>query len=442
MNQLRHYQIDLLNRTKQAYRDGFKKPCIVAPCGSGKSVMVAEMARLTTLKKNRVLFIVHRKELCEQITETFTWWGVNMDLCKIAMVQTVTNHLDRELKPNLIITDENHHAKAASYRRIYDYWPDVMCVGVTATPIRLNGGGLGEINDTLIMGPSVGELIEWGNLSPFKYYAPQIVDTSKLKVSRGEYVQADVEEMFAKNTIWGDVIQHYRKLSNGKAICYCSSIKQSQEMASEFCRAGIPAKHIDAKTPPVERKQTINQFRRGIIKILCNVDLISEGFDVPDCDAAILLRPTQSLGLFIQQSMRCMRFQPGKTAVIIDHVGNVNRFGTPDVNREWSLEPKKKKSDIQNLVEIKQCPECFRVVEPDVKECPHCGFLFQKKEAKDADIVKEVELIEIDHMESFTVDYRKPSDCKNMAELYQLAENLGYKRGWSYFQGKALGFIK
>lgn len=440
MNQLRQYQIDLLNRTKQAYRDGFKKPCIVAPCGAGKSVMVAEMAKCATNKNNRVLFIVHRKELCEQIEETFKWWGVNMDLCKIAMVQTVTRHLELEEKPDLIITDENHHAKAASYRRIYDYWPDVMCVGVTATPIRLNGGGLGEINDTLIIGPSVGDLIEWGNLSPFKYYAPQIVDTSKLKVIRGEYVQADVEEMFAKNTIWGDVIEHYRKLSGGKAICYCSSIKQSQEMASEFCKTGIPAKHIDAKTPPIERKQTINQFRKGIIKILCNVDLISEGFDVPDCDAAILLRPTQSLGLFIQQSMRCMRYQPGKTAVIIDHVGNVNRFGTPDVNREWSLEPKKK-SNICGDVAIKQCPDCFRVVPAATAQCPHCDFIF-RGEVKEVDVVKEVELIEIDHMESFTVDYRKPSDCKNMAELYQLAGNLGYKRGWAFFQGKALGLIK
>lgn len=442
MKQLRPYQNDLLNATRSAFRSGYKRPCIVLGCGGGKSIIASEMAKCVTDKGNRVLFIVHRKELCEQIEETFTWWGVNMDLCKIAMVQTVTRHLENEHKPDLIITDENHHCLAKSYKQIYERWPDVMCVGVTATPIRLNGGGLGDINDTLIIGPSVGELIEWGNLSPFKYYAPQIVDTSKLKVSRGEYVQADVEEMFAKNTIWGDVIQHYRKLSGGKAICYCSSIKQSREMASEFCRAGIPAKHIDAKTPKITRKETINQFRRGIVKILCNVDLISEGFDVPDCDVAILLRPTQSLGLFIQQSMRCMRFQPGKIAVIIDHVGNVNRFGTPDVNREWSLEAKKKKSNIQNLVEIKQCPECFRVVEPDVKECPHCGFLFQRKEVKEVDIVKEVELIEIDHMENFTVDYRKPSDCKNMAELYQLAENLGHKRGWGYFQGKALGFIK
>lgn len=362
-----------------------------------------------------------------------------MELCHIAMVQTITRRLDTEPEPKLIITDENHHCKAASYRRIYDYWPEVACVGVTATPIRLNGGGLGDINDTLIIGPTVGELIQWGNLAPFRYFAPQIVDPSKLRVSRGEYVQSDIDDMFEKKAIWGDVIKHYRKLSNGKAICYCSSIKQSQEMAIEFCRAGIPAKHIDAKTPKITRAETINQFRRGIVKILCNVDLISEGFDVPDCDTAILLRPTQSLGLFIQQSMRCMRYQPGKTSVIIDHVGNVNKFGTPDVVREWTLEPKKNQGI--GDAPIMQCPECFRVIKIGNRYCPNCGAEL-RGEGKEIDVIKDAELIEIEPMESFTVDYRKPSDCKNMAELYQLAENLGYKRGWAWYQGKANGLIR
>lgn len=438
---LRPYQNKLLDQTRQAYRKGFRRPCIVAPCGAGKSIIVAEMARSATEKGNRILFIVHRKELCEQIEETFKWWGVNMDLCKIAMVQTVTRHLDKEDKPDLIITDENHHCKAKSYRRIYDKWPDVLGVGVTATPVRLDGGGLGEVNDELIIGPSVSELIEWGNLSPFKYYAPKIVDTSKLKVRAGEYVKADIEEMFNKKMIWGDVIKHYKKLSNGKAICYCSSVNQSKEMALEFCKAGIPAKHIDAKTHKINRKEAINQFRKGIIKILCNVDLISEGFDVPDCDTAILLRPTKSLGLFIQQSMRCMRWQENKTAIIIDHVGNVNRFGTPDVNHEWSLVPKKKNLNIGDVA-IKECMECYRVVPSATKECPHCGFIFRSEEAKDPIIDKNAELIEIEGMGGFTVDYRKPSDCKNMKELYNLADNLGYKRGWAWHKGKALGLIR
>lgn len=330
---LRDYQNELLDKTRAAYREGYHAPCIVAPCGAGKSVITAEMAKCATEKGNRVLFLVHRQELCEQIFNTFVKWGVNMHLCQIGMVQTICRRLSKIAKPSLIITDENHHSLAGSYRKIYDYWPDVQRVGVTATPIRLNGGGLGDVNDVLILGPSVKQLISWGNLSPFKYYAPRVIDTSKLRIKHGDYVQADIEEAFNKNAVYGDVIAHYQKLSDGlQAICYCASIEQSKKMAFEFSKAGINARHLDGDTPKEVRNSVVQQFREGIVKILCNVDLISEGFDVPDCNTAILLRPTQSLSLYIQQAMRCMRYKPGKTAIIIDHVGNVNRFGMPDVD--------------------------------------------------------------------------------------------------------------
>ena len=182
--QLRPYQTNLINNVRQAYLQGFKSPCIVSPCGSGKSILIADIAKQTTLKKNRVLFIVHRQELTNQISDTLSWWGVDMDYIQIGMVQTITRRLDNTLEPKLIITDENHHSLAKS-RRIYDYFPNAKLIGFTATPVRLNGGGLGDINDKLIIGPTVRELIEWGNLAPFKYYAPEIIDTSKLKIKRG-----------------------------------------------------------------------------------------------------------------------------------------------------------------------------------------------------------------------------------------------------------------
>lgn len=442
MKQLRLYQINLINNVRQAYLQGYKSPCIVSPCGSGKSVMVAEIAKKTAAKKNRVLFLIHRKELSEQIADTFKWWGVDMDYVEVGMVQTVVRRLEKTIKPNLIITDENHHSLASSYRKIYDYFPNARLVGFTATPIRLNGGGLGDVNDKLIIGPTVTELIEWGNLAPFKYYAPEIIDTSKLKIKRGEYVQSDIEDLFQNKAIWGDVVKHYKKLSDGKqAICYCSSIKQSKRMAEEFNQAGIVAKHIDGETPKAEREAAIEYFRQGKIMILCNVDLISEGFDVPDCNTAILLRPTQSLSLYIQQSMRPMRYKEGKTAIIIDHVGNVGRFGTPDIDREWSLEPKKgSNSTVKEENPVKQCMECFYTVLRTATICPECGYEFGREE-KEVEQV-ESELVEINSFSGFTTDYRKPEDCKNMAELYQLAKNKNYKPGWAYHQGKLMGFIK
>lgn len=439
---LRPYQSKLLDECRAAYREGYKAPCIVSPCGSGKSVIMAEMARSATMKGNRVLFLVHRQELCQQIFATFVKWGVDMQLCKIMMVQTAGRRLEKLSKPNLIITDENHHSKAGSYRKIYDYWPDVPRVGVTATPIRLNGSGLGDVNDKLIIGPSVKELIAWGNLSPFKYYAPAVVDTSKLQIKRGEFIQADIEEIFNDKAIYGDVIEHYNKLSAGKqAICYCATITQSKKMAFEFSKAGIPARHLDGDTPKAVRARLVEDFRQGAVRILCNVDLISEGFDVPDCHTAILLRPTQSLALYIQQSMRCMRYQPNKTAVIIDHVGNVSRFGPPDMDRVWCLEAKKKrkKTTAEEGFNIKQCPNCFYVYDKAKTACPNCGYQVQREE-RELEVIQNAQLVEVES-KPMVLDYREPSDCRTLQELQELAKNRGYKSGWAWYQAKRLGIL-
>lgn len=437
--ELRQYQKDLLNRTRQAYLQGYKSPCIVAPCGSGKTVIMSEMAKKAAEKGNRTLFLVHRKELKEQTLNTLEWWGADLDYIEVGMVQTIFRRLEKTIPPNLIITDENHHSLAKSYRKIYNYFPKAKLVGFTATPVRLNGGGLGEINDVLIQGPTVNQLVEWGNLASFKYYAPEIVDTSKLKIRRGEYVASDIDQLFQNKAIWGDVIKHYKKLSDGKqAICYCSSIRQSKEMAEQFNQAGIKARHIDGDTPKAEREAVIEYFRQGEIMVLCNVDLISEGFDVPDCTTAILLRPTQSLGLYIQQAMRPMRYKPGKTAIIIDHVGNVGRFGTPDVEREWKLDPRKEANRVKEIEPVKQCPECFYTVKRNTTVCPECSYEFRQEE-KEVEHV-DSELVEVGSF-SFTTNYKKPEDCKNMKELYQLAKSRGYKPGWAYYQGKLRGFI-
>lgn len=439
---LRPYQNDLIERARISFNEGKRAPCIVSPCGSGKSIIAAELARCATIKGNRVLFIVHRRELCEQIEETFKNWGVDMSLCTVGMVQTVCRRLDSTQNPSVIIVDECHHVLANSYRKIIEYFPNAFLVGFTATPVRLNGGGLGEVHSNLIVGLSVKELIAMGNLSTFRYYAPRIIDTSKLRIKNGDFKQSDIEEYIALNAkiVYGNMISHYKKLSDGKqAICYCSSIAQSKRAAEEFCNAGIVAKHLDGDTPKAERKAIIEQFRNGEVMILCNVDLISEGFDVPDCNTAILLRPTQSLSLYIQQSMRCMRYKEGKEAVIIDHVGNVNRFGLPDEDRIWRLDAEKRTKPRMDEVSIRQCAECFCVMRAEEECCPMCGWKPEKKEIKET-VCIDTDLVEVEST-GFVLDYRKPEDCKNMKELHDLAKNLGYKKGWAYYQGKRLGLI-
>lgn len=445
---LRQYQTDLEEGVRQAYREGYKSPCIVLPCGGGKSVIIADIAKKATAKGNRVLFLVHRRELCEQIENTFAWWGVNMKLCDIMMVQTAARRLAKLPEPKLIITDENHHCLANTYRKIYDHFSNSKKVGVTATPIRLNGDGLGDVNDKLVIGVSAKWLIENHCLAPYDYYAPSLVDLTGAKISKGEFETASVEKLLLKKAVYGNVIEYYRKLADGKqAICYCTSIRHSTEMALMFNEAGIKAAHIDGTTPKTERDDIVHRFKNGEITILCNVDLISEGFDVPDCECAILLRPTQSLTLYIQQAMRCMRYRKDKRAVIIDHVGNYARHGLPDDDREWTLAKKDKskkeeeKSDPKKSVT--QCPSCFLTFHTKdengntVSVCPYCGAEMPVEERKPLE-EKEAELVKI---ESFRIDYADPSSCKTYKELREYAKRHGYKPGWAYYQAKKRGLL-
>lgn len=445
---LRPYQVDLENRVRQAYREGCRSPCIVLPCGGGKSVIIADIAKQTTAKGNRVLFLVHRRELCDQIRSTFTWWGVNMRLCDIMMVQTAARRLSKLPRPQLIITDENHHCLANTYRKIYEYFPECRRVGVTATPVRLNGDGLGDVNDRLIIGVSAKWLIENHCLAPYDYYAPSLVDLSEVKMNRGEFETSSVEKLMLKKAVFGNVIEYYKKLAGGRqAICYCTSIRHSIETAAAFRAAGIEAEHIDGGTPRAERDEIVRKFKEGALDILCNVDLISEGFDVPDCECAILLRPTQSLTLYIQQAMRCMRYRPDKRAVIIDHVGNYARHGLPDDDREWTLAKKdrSKKAEKSEAAEnaVTQCPECFLTFHTRdesgevVKLCPYCGAELPVKERKE---IKQEEAV-LEKIEGFRIDYSDPDSCKSYKELLLYAKKHGYKPGWAYYQAKKRGLL-
>lgn len=397
---------------------------------------------MTAENKKHILFLVHRKELIDQIKETFGFVGVDLSQVTFGMVQTIVRRLDRMEKPDLIITDENHHGLANSYRKIYEYFGDVKRLGFTATPIRLNGSGLGDVNDVLIEEVDAEWLIENGYLSPYKYYAPKLIHTENLKLnSMKEFSNSSIDKEM-KNMIYGDVIKHYKNLADGQqAITYCHNVEASKRTAEAFQAAGIPTAHIDGKTPKNERSDIIQAFREREIQVLCNVDLIGEGFDVPDCSTVIMLRPTQSLSLFIQQAMRGMRYRPGKTSIIIDHVDNVSKHGLPDMKRKWSLKGKKKQSQ-ENETSVRQCEQCFAAYDPkEHDKCPLCGYKPEVKEqASEMDVDETTELKEIDK-QSFTLDFRKPEDCSSMKELSELAKSRGYKPGWAYFQAKRLNIL-
>jgi superfamily II DNA or RNA helicase len=420
---------------------------LVSPAGSGKSVVIADIAKKVTEKGGRVLFMVHRQELVNQIRESFAANEVNLARCTIMTVGKVKNRLDELPTPTLIITDETHHSLAKTYQTIYDYYSDTPRLGFSATPWRLNGKGLGNVYDSMVEGPTVEWLIKNNYLAPYDYYSVNLIDESKLsKSSTGDYTNKSIDEAVG-HTIYGDVIKTYlEKAKDQQTIVYAHSIDFSKQVAQQFNQAGIIAKHCDSKTPKSERDKIMSDFKAGKIKILCNVDLISEGFNVPDCSCVIMLRPTESLVLFVQQAMRCMRYKSDKRATIIDHVANYTRFGLPDTDRQWTLDDreKKQKSNTDITSPIKTCTNCFAVISGTSRVCPLCGHEIEIA-ATEIEVDQSAEIQKIENNFRLQTNYivtKKVSELNSYAELKTYAKAKNYKNGWIYFQAKNKGLIK
>lgn len=417
---LRPYQQEIVNNIKKVLKT-YKSPVIVLPCGGGKSVICAEIAKQATEKGLKILFLVHRIELVDQIKETFKNHNVNMNLCDVKMVQS-SKTLVRIY--DLIITDESHHSTCRTYQNIYRKFPNALRVNVTATPCRTDGRGLGETCDYLLETVSTRWLIDNKYLAPFEYYTPKVIDVINIQKRAGEYI--DQTFLFDKPKIYGDVFKYYKV--GKKAICYCASIKHSQKMSEEFNKRGVPAAHLDGGIDKETRKRIIDNFRTGKILVLCNYSLIAEGFDVPDCDMVLLLRKTASLNLYIQMTMRCMRYKQGKTAIILDFCGNVFEHGLPDEKRKWTLDSRiKVKSNPTCKPEVlaRECKYCFKTYSGQGRFCPYCG-ADNGKTKKEIEQEEKAELVRIAEVERLTKK-QEQARCKSYEDLLVLAVQRGYK---------------
>lgn len=366
---LRDYQQDLYRKTVDAFKRGYRRPLVVAPCGAGKSYLFAEMIRNTD---GEVLVLTHRQELKQQHEELLR--KLEISNVRVAMVLTEYNRLGQTVPPKLIVTDEAHLSRSNSWQKVIEYY-DTYTVGFTATPVRLDGKPLGDIFDVLIEGVDVRWLIDNHRLAPYEYYAPTTVDTSELPIVRGDYVVSDLERLMNERAIYGNVIESYRRFASGeRAIAYCVSVRHATDTAEAFNSAGIRAAVLHSGTQPKQRQGVMDDFRSGRISILCNVGIIAEGISIDEVTCCMLLRPTDSIALGIQQMMRCMRYLPGKTAKIIDFVGNYTRIGLPDDDREWSLDKPFRKRERYNDngdFYIRCCPECFMTFKT-APVCPYC----------------------------------------------------------------------
>ena len=417
---------------------------------------MSEIARRATVKNRRVLFLIHRQEVLEQANATFKEQGVDFDLLTSGMVQTLTRRVDKLDAPHIILVDEAHHVLSKSYRRILDKFKDAYVLLFTATPVRLGREQLDQVADDIVLGKSIKELTAAGFLAPFRYYQPPAgFNQSELKLSStGDYTNKSITSAL-QSCLYGDLVSHYKRLAAGKqAVCYCHSIDAAKHAAAEFNKNGIAAAEVDGTTPRSERDELVKKFRDGAIKVMVNVNLFTEGVDLPDVDVVILARPTSSLSLYLQFAMRCLNPRAGKVAVIIDHANNVEKFGYPDSDRDWekmlkSRTKRSRKPAESDNFNIVTCETCFAVIEAKkIKSgtCPYCDTIVkQNKREKQVELVDLVEAARNEIASKKIDDYHQlktVSELHTMKELQAYAKLHGYKKGWCYYIAKRKGILK
>lgn len=454
--QLRPYQETIVEAVRAAYRAGYHAPLLQSPTASGKTVIFAYITEQAALLGNSVMILVHRQELLNQTSRALfdmkvphgliaPRYSVSHDNIQVASVQTLVRRIGKYREPNMIIIDEAHHTVAGSWQKILSAFPNAKLLGVTATPVRLDGKGLGKQSggffDTLINGLSVIDLIDMGFLSKPVIYAPPIqLDMSQLHKQFGDYKQSEVDDMMDKPTITGCAVEHYQKrCPNEPAIAFCVSVKHAKHVAEQFNAVGINSESIDGKLDDTTRKSRIDDLANGRIKVLTSCDIISEGTDIPVVSVGILLRPTASLGLFLQQCGRILRIHPTKSrSIILDHVGNTMRHGFPDDEREWTLAGRtkqaRKKDEDDIELNIIQCQSCYMMFRRSAGICPDCGWAVpvMSREIEQVD----GELVEVQRREQIQ-KRREIGMAKTEAELNAIASERGYKKGWVYMMMNA-----
>ena len=308
----------------------------------------------------KILIVAHRIELIEQISDSLNKYKVghgiiaggvprNLDYTvQVASIQTITHHgnidLANALSVNFIIIDEAHHSVANSYKKLWKMYPDSKKLGVTATPWRMNNTGFREMYDRLILSKPIKEFIHEGWLAPYDYYSIKESSTLNIEINsidqfdiEGDYKTAALETVVDTSRIRAQLLDSYLKYAKGKkGIIYSISRKHSEHICNEFKNAGINIVRIDSLTPRDERRLYVKRFRAGLIDIIVNVDIFSEGFDCPDIEFIQLARPTKSLVPYIQQVGRGLRPTANKTrCLILDNVGLHLAFGLPDSDHDW-----------------------------------------------------------------------------------------------------------
>jgi DNA repair protein RadD len=397
---------------RAAFAAGYRRVLLVMPCGSGKTVVFGRIAQSAIGRDFPVLMMAHRKELIIQASSKLTGFDVQHGIIKsgipayyemqiqVGSVQTIVGKLPQLRKPKLIIPDEAHHSQNVTQQTIITNYPDAKLLGVTASPIFGNGRTMGGYYDTIVMGPTVRELVDDGYLTRTLVFGPPPV----ADLENADYNDIEeLEQRMNKRTVTGDAVQHYSAICPGEpAIVYCTTTKHCEDVAQQFREAGFKFYRIDGTMHADLRDKLLKDFDSGAIDGLCSCDLIGEGTDVPRARVAIKLAPTKVLQKHIQNDGRVSRpmyaagfdlnTREGRLqaiaegvkpySIVIDCVNNLFFHGLPDDEFIWSLtEAVIQLRNGQALVPMQQCANCWLHYTP-APTCPYCGDTREIKQRK------------------------------------------------------------
>ena len=376
-----------------AIREAFRRHktvCYQLATGGGKSLIAGSICQGTRRHGRNALILVHRKELVDQFVNTLRSAGLDHDVGVVhpsypmtpwapIQVASIFSLMRRSLllDPYIVIVDEAQHMRAKTWGKIVERYPDALILGLTATPARLDGKGLGEAFSHLVCGPTIPELISYQRLCPVRTFRlPVGFDFKAFRKMAGDYNVKDVAAQAIQPAVVGKAVSAYERFMPGhNAIFFGVTIAHSRATAERMRAAGIPAEHVDGETAVGTRARIMEMFRAGDIKVVCNVDLISEGFDAPGCNAVIDASPTKSLTKYLQRLGRSMRWQEGKTAIHADLCGNIIH-GLPEDERVWTLSMDEAQASAESVApaaKLRCCTGCATVYPVRKRECPTCG---------------------------------------------------------------------
>jgi DNA repair protein RadD len=447
---MRDYQ-DLIVVAARGKLSRVKAVIIQMVTGAGKTPTACRIIGLALQKGKKTLFIAHRTELLTQASDKLTAFGIPHGLIKagrfgdlrqpvqVASVQTLVRRLDKiSFVPDMICIDECHLAEAKSYKVILAKYPNAYVIGLTATPGRLDGRGLGKPTgnfDDIICGPPMLELIERGFLVPLRYFsAPHPIDTSGIHTTGGDYNLGELAKAVDKPAITGDVLDHWKRIaSDRKTLIFCVSIEHADHVAAQFRAAGIQALAVNGRWDETLRAQALKDFERGAIQVLVNCQLYVEGIDIPAIGCIADLAPTQSLTRYLQRAGRGMRpFEGKENCIYLDHANNVSRFGAPTEPREWTLEgSESRKKSAERGASIRVCPKCFAASPARAQVCVECGVAFETKPRQEID-EREGELVELTAEEIARKQARREQGrAATLQQLLDMARIKGYSERWA-----------